>query len=222
MARIGLNWLSMVALLLGGSALGGAFAAEVNVVLVDAKGGKVSLQGGGAYLLPANVPSSTVSATAEISQRQAAFRPGTLLIQAGTEVVFSNEDDFNHHVYSFSEVKSFDLELFEKGAAPKIVFDKAGEVAIGCNIHDWMAGFIKVVDTPYIAQSDDGDWRFSNIPPGEYQVYLWHPRLSKKDRQPQALVVKDTPVELHFRLSKKLLPKIEQKAPSVDWFEEDY
>ena len=33
-------------------------------------------------------------------------------------------------------------------------FDQPGLVTLGCNIHDWMLGFILVLDTPWFAQTD--------------------------------------------------------------------
>jgi hypothetical protein len=57
------------------------------------------------------------------------------------------------------------------------VFDKAGVVTIGCNIHDWMLGFIAVVATPYFATTDaKGDARLRDLPAGTYELHAWHPR----------------------------------------------
>ena len=35
-----------------------------------------------------------------------------------------------------------------------MTFDKPGVVALGCNIHDDMIAFIRVVDTPFAAKTD--------------------------------------------------------------------
>ena len=55
-------------------------------------------------------------------------------------------------------------------------FDKAGVVALGCNIHDGMVAFIKVVDTPFAAKTDDkGQAVLKGLPAGQVQVRIWHP-----------------------------------------------
>ena len=49
----------------------------------------------------------------------------------------------------------------------KVTFDKAGVVALGCNIHDQMIGFVVVLDTPYAAKvGASGQVVLSNLPPG--------------------------------------------------------
>ncbi len=53
----------------------------------------------------------------------------------------------------------------------------AGSVALGCNIHDWMNGYIRVVDTPYAAKTDhNGYARIAAVPYGSYGLTIWHPR----------------------------------------------
>src|SRR5690606_15298967 len=58
-----------------------------------------------------------------------------------------------------------------------VVFDQPGIVVVGCNIHDWMIGWIVVLDTPHHARSAaDGKVRLE-VPDGEYTLRAWHPRL---------------------------------------------
>ena len=53
-------------------------------------------------------------------------------------------------------------------------FDKAGVVAIGCNIHDQMSAFIDVVDTPYAAKSDGaGHVTIADLPDGPGTLTIW-------------------------------------------------
>ena len=52
-------------------------------------------------------------------------------------------------------------------------FETLGVVTLGCNIHDWMLGYIVVLDTPYVAQSGtSGDARLL-APPGRYTLQVW-------------------------------------------------
>ena len=57
-------------------------------------------------------------------------------------------------------------------------------VALGCNIHDAMSGFIKVVDTPFAAKSNAaGQVRINGLGTGTARVTVWHPLLKGKDNE---------------------------------------
>jgi hypothetical protein len=93
-------------------------------------------------------------------------------------VSFPNKDNIRHQVYSFSPAKKFELPLYSGTTAPPVLFDKPGVVILGCNIHDWMIGYIYVSATPFFAKTGpDGRVDIRNIPAGDYLVRVWHPRL---------------------------------------------
>lgn len=106
------------------------------------------------------------------------FSPHVLPVLAGTSVRFPNSDDTRHHVYSFSAAKTFELQLYHGETARPVTFAEPGVVTLGCNIHDWMLGYIIVLDTPAFARTgDNGDGRITDLPAGEYRAEVWHPRL---------------------------------------------
>ena len=118
----------------------------------------------------------------EMAQRNIAFDPHVLIVPVGSSVAFPNRDKVRHHVYSFSKTKKFDLKLYGKDESRSVVFDKPGVVALGCNIHDAMNGFVLVVDTPYAAQTDaNGHVTIGNVPAGAATVRLWHPTVRAPD-----------------------------------------
>jgi len=75
---------------------------------------------------------------AKMVQRNQSFNPDVLAVSVGTVVEFPNEDAFRHHVYSFSPAKRFEIKLYGGDEVQQVTFDQAGEVALGCNIHDDM------------------------------------------------------------------------------------
>ena len=117
-----------------------------------------------------------------MQQHNISFDPHVLIVPVGSTVGFPNLDKVRHHVYSFSKVKKFDLKLYGRDETRSVVFDKAGIVALGCNIHDSMSGFIIVVDTPY-AMKTDGNGRvvITNVPAGAATVRVWHPSIRAPD-----------------------------------------
>lgn len=111
-----------------------------------------------------------------VAQQNISFQPHVLIVPVGAQVSFPNRDKVRHHVYSFSSAKKFELKLYGRDETRSVTFDKPGVVALGCNIHDAMSGFVIVVDTPFAAQSGaDGTARLDGVPPGPVTVTVWHP-----------------------------------------------
>ena len=118
----------------------------------------------------------------EMAQKNITFAPHVLIVPVGSTVTFPNRDKVRHHVYSFSKPKRFDLKLYGKEETRSVVFDKAGVVALGCNIHDAMSGFVLVVDTPYAMQTDaNGRAAITGVPAGAASVRIWHPTIRTPD-----------------------------------------
>ncbi len=115
-----------------------------------------------------------------IAQLNKEFVPEVSVVRVGTAINFPNQDSISHHVYSFSKAKTFDLPLYQGMPSEPVVFDTPGLVTLGCNIHDWMRAYVVVVDTPYYKISDEnGGVSLEDIPDGDYQLEVWHPRQRK-------------------------------------------
>ena len=118
------------------------------------------------------------AAGGEVAQQNQEFTAYVTVVQAGTRVVFPNKDTVQHHVYSLSKAKKFELPLYNPGQNESIVFDTPGLVTLGCNIHDWMLAYLVVVPTPWFAKTDAQGLATVTAPAGRYRLELWHPRLS--------------------------------------------
>jgi plastocyanin len=112
---------------------------------------------------------------AVVDQVDREFTPKVIAIAVGTPVTFPNHDNVRHQVYSFSRAKRFELPLYAGVPAQPIVFDKPGIVVLGCNIHDWMIGYIYVSESPYFAKTGaDGKATIAGLAPRDYVVRVWH------------------------------------------------
>ncbi len=143
----------------------------------------VTVQGDGAALADAIVSVHSASARAAVKpvsaamdQHHAEFVPHILTVTVGSRVRFPNSDNFRHQVYSFSPSKRFELPLYSGRQAPPVLFETAGVVELGCNIHDWMLGYVVVLDTPYFARTGVDGSVALQVPPGDYQLQVWHER----------------------------------------------
>ncbi|HEY8573026.1 methylamine utilization protein [Phenylobacterium sp.] len=112
-----------------------------------------------------------------MAQKDMAFEPYVLIVPVGAEVAFPNLDTVRHHVYSFSPAKRFELKLYGRDQTRFVRFDKAGVVGIGCNIHDNMSAFVRVVDTPFAVKTTADGALLRDLPPGPARVVVWHPLL---------------------------------------------
>jgi len=141
-----------------------------------------------------------------MDQWQKQFIPYVLPVKVGTAISFPNKDKIKHHVYSFSEPKPFELKLYSGYDATPIVFDKPGVVTLGCNIHDWMLGFIYVVDSDYFGKTGkNGSLVISGVPPGEYIASVWQPNITGDPAsfEQKISVTDDGEAEVRFTISLK-------------------
>ena len=151
-----------------------AQAAVLNISVSDGAG--KPLLDAVALLEPANGKVAVKPmADVEVSQAKRQFAPRVTLITLGTKATFPNFDTVRHHVFSFSPIKTFELKLYAGVPNAPITFDKPGVAVLGCNIHDTMAAWIVVADTPWFARSAaNGKARIDNVPAGNYRLRLWH------------------------------------------------
>lgn len=127
-----------------------------------------------AYAVPSRAVPATGTIKASIDQINRTFVPHVLAVRVGTWVEFPNSDNVLHQVYSISPAKRFQLPLYVGKPARPIQFDKPGVVAIGCNVHEQMNGFIVVVPTPHFATAVNGRLTLNDLGADEYTVHVWY------------------------------------------------
>jgi plastocyanin len=183
-----------------------AHAAEMRVVVKDHKGKFVA----DAVVLavpvdPRNALHAKPPADA-VDQVDKQFVPYVKVIFVGSTVSFPNSDNIRHQVYSFSHAKKFELPLYGGTNASPVVFDKTGVVVLGCNIHDWMIGYIYVSETPFFTKTGAlGTAAMSDMPAGEYSVRLWHPSMDHAEENTiqHITLTAETPVSVEWQLGLK-------------------
>lgn len=122
------------------------------------------------------VPDTSQKYTAQMIQKDEMFIPYVLPVQIGTSISFPNEDNFYHNVFSVMSGERFDLGRYAKGETTYQTFDKPGTIVVRCEIHPDMKAYIIILDTPFFTvPSKTGYFSLTNIPPGTYQLFAWHP-----------------------------------------------
>ena len=181
-------------------------AAELRVLIKDQRGKPVA---DAVVLATADDPKNALHARTPadaVDQVDKQFVPYVTTVFVGARVRFPNSDHIRHQVYSFSPAKKFELPLYAGTDAPPVVFDKPGVVVLGCNIHDWMVGYVYVSETPFFAKTESaGTASIGDLPPGEYTVRIWHPSMDRSEETTtrHVTVKADGPVHLEWSLGVK-------------------
>ena len=165
----------------------GAIAGELSITVKNPKGEPVVDAVVSLIPLDTSIPLPPPATAGEIAQQNQEFTSYVTVVQAGSRVVFPNRDTVQHHVYSLSKAKKFELPLYNPEATESFIFDVSGLVTLGCNIHDWMLAYLVMVPTPYFAKTDGTGGARVSAPAGRYRLELWHPRLATPTIQELAL-----------------------------------
>ncbi|MEP1445021.1 MAG: methylamine utilization protein [Paraglaciecola sp.] len=131
------------------------------------------------------------------------FSPRLLVVQKNQRVSFPNSDNIRHHLYSFSKPKPFEFRMFKGGDTKELVFDQAGIVVLGCNIHDQMVGYIYVADNEQTVVSNKHG--LAEVPENGLMLKLWHPNLSTNKILRKNFQLPETSLEAPFPIVLNLL-----------------
>ncbi|MCF2859265.1 methylamine utilization protein [Pseudoalteromonas sp. SMS1] len=173
----------------------------------------------GAHLLK---DTQTIQNDYKMGQRDRAFTPHILVVPKGAQVSFPNYDSILHHVYSFSAAQPFEFKLYrDKPQALK--FANTGVVELGCNIHDWMLGYILVVDSTHFAITDKNGVAALDLEQSRVlgtTIHVWHEGFANLD-QPESMKVTqlDEKATLTYQLNQSLFKTKEDFSDEFDDYE---
>ncbi|MBH0013159.1 MULTISPECIES: plastocyanin [unclassified Pseudoalteromonas] len=167
--------------------------------------------------LTAGGPSSVIPPEAPyaMTQQNREFKPRILVVPQNAKVEFPNADSIMHHVYSFSKAKTFELKLYKEHPKAPITFDQTGVVELGCNIHDWMLGYIVVVDSTIFAITDESGNVDLNANSGEYTLSVWHSGFSDISKvESQTITVATNPIT--YKVKQEIAEQIDFATDEFD------
>lgn len=130
------------------------------------------------YLEPASGKLPATPRTVAMRQKNKDFLPHVLPVVKGSRVVFTNEDLILHHIYSTSRTDPFEIPKYSRGKSQAQQMDHTGVVEVFCGLHPRMNAYIVVVDNDFFTMADGtGRFTLKAVPPGNYTLKAWHPRL---------------------------------------------
>ena len=125
---------------------------------------------------------------ATMDQTGLIFTPHVLAVPRGATVTFLNNDKEQHNVYFLDDRTgdTLDIGTWGPGVSVDHTFDSPGMVITLCKLHLEMAAYVVVSPSPWFAQvafesSDTAiSFEVDNVPPGEYELSVWHKKLKQK------------------------------------------
>ena len=79
-----------------------------------------------------------------VVQKGKVFDVPEIAIKAGDSILFKNEDDVTHNVFSHTADMRFNVKKQEPGSEEAVTFDKTGSAKVRCVFHPTMKLTIKV------------------------------------------------------------------------------
>ena len=121
---------------------------------------------------------------ATVDQHGCKFVPHVVAMTPG-EVELKNSDDILHNIHTYSTANPSINKAqpkFKKLMTEK--FEKPEIIKLTCDVHSWMLGWVAVMPNPFFGVTDaNGVTKIENVPPGKYNVEVWHETLGKQTKE---------------------------------------
>ena len=153
---------------------------EDRAVVVDGSGGLAN-----AVILVAGVPWSDARPTPVIDNAGCYFVPRVQVAPTRSVLTVRSADDVLHttHAYDDRQRTLFNIAIPFPGLEIERPLRRPGPVRIECDSHGWMRGWIYVTDDVGTVSGAGGRYELTGIPPGTYDLTVWHERYESLTRQ---------------------------------------
>jgi len=122
-----------------------------------------------------------------LDQMGCTYVPHVQATTRGSQIELHSNDAVLHNVHGALEGKDilFNVAMPMKGQRIKKKLKKAGLVQVTCDAgHTWMKAYVQVFDHPYFAVTGaDGSFQLGDVPPGTYDLVVWHELLGKQTQR---------------------------------------
>ena len=158
-----------------------------------------------------------------IGQLGKSFTPYISVSQVNSKINFTNQDDITHHIYSAGSDNKFSFKIRAGKTNSSTNFVKPSEVAMGCNIHDWMSGYLLIVDTPFFGKTNKlGQVSFAMNEKGKYKIVIWHPQMEEDSNRMISNEIINGNTEFTYTLKNKMSEIPKQQSDDDFDFLSDY
>jgi hypothetical protein len=135
-----------------------------------------------------------------VTNEKCRFAPRVQLARPNANVHITSKDPMLHTTQAQLLTGStlFNVALPIAGINITKPIGAAGPLRLNCNIHQWMRGWIVVTEEAAAISGGDGRFSIDKVPPGNYEVRVWHESL--KAAPQKVTVAGGKPTEVNLRL----------------------
>ena len=153
---------------------------EDRAVVVDGSGGLAN-----AVILVAGVPWGDARPAPVIDNAGCYFVPRVQVAPTRSVLTVRSADDVLHttHAYDDRQRTLFNIAIPFPGLEIERPLRRPGPVRVECDSHGWMRGWIYVSNDIGTVTGAGGRYELSGIPPGTYDLTVWHERYDGATRQ---------------------------------------
>lgn len=122
-----------------------------------------------------------------LDQVNCEFIPHVQVLPMGSSLTLTSSDPVLHNSHGFYEDGStaFNIAVPIPGTEVSQKLEKPGVIKLRCDAgHTWMSAYIVVISEAHYALSDaDGNFSIGGVPPGEYEIEIWHEWLGTQKKK---------------------------------------
>jgi len=106
------------------------------------------------------------------------FEPRVQIVKTRSVVTVTSNDELLHttHAYDDRARTLFNIAIPIPGMEIERPLRRPGLVRVECDSHSWMRGWVFVSDDLGVVSGSDGRFEISDVPPGTYELEIWHER----------------------------------------------
>ena len=141
------------------------------------------------------------AAETTITNDKCAFAPRVQIVRPNANVKATSKDPVLHttHAQTDSGRTLFNVALPIPGLTITKPIGTAGNVRLVCNTHPWRRGWMVVTDDAAAISAADGRFALDNIPPGTYELRIWHELLKSAPRKITVTAGKPTDISVQMK-----------------------
>jgi plastocyanin len=140
------------------------------------------------------------AASPVVTNEKCRFSPRVQIAKPGASLRTTSKDPMLHttQAQQANGKTLFNVALPVPGINISKSIGPAGIVRLNCNIHLWMRGWVIVTDDAAAVSGADGKFSIDSVPPGTYELRVWHETL--KGAPQKITVVAGKPTQINFLL----------------------